>query len=676
MKYKSFVAKVREGRVVPPTGSAFDPQEWTAERFTFPASAEDDALHSTGLWLHAVLASRWQRIEKLGFSVLNPAFIYQLLAMAANKNELTIGTQLDEAIADRNESTHFSGISALRFGDHEDTVATADMQRTSLIDTLGKAIVAAGTKFRSDQPSFGVSEVKEALDNFNDIYLLEFLWGRVLWLGWSLIGEGPPFQFSVPEPDHVARAVAVAEWRREQVAAEFAATYAMEWNAEGSVLRPSWEVRARAVPGTLAFRARKVSAGQGRLSPAAVTLEILKDGELGSYLDRPLPLIDGGTSLCLREIVEGWELLSLAASDAERLLQQAPERGGPDRLSLALPINALIGLLSNLGWPRSKCLAVVDFLTFQGRSLDGAWTKPLLPFGTRRLMLLTPLVHCNLLRVAELWAAEGAGEVLFAERGNEFEARLRSSLTKSMINRPWASDATVVDSEWAPRIDKANRDIDLAYRIGKVVFIGEIKLKRYPNSAAEVGRYLREFEKAAGQLDIRLRYLSQNLAEVARRTAYSGDPADLKIAGFILSGTPFGAGMSVGGYPVVDRDALEFFFGNDAFLTIATVDRASGYEGRPASPGTSIQLIDDDPAICMFGYLLDPLHVRHAEHGLQQYERRNLLKVTNEALCWPEVYIQPAQPNANAARAITGYLSTMKANAQRRAQAQLSLADV
>lgn len=670
------MAKVREGRVVPPTGRAFDPQEWAAERYSFPAGAEDDALYEAGLWLHAELAARWQQIEKLGFPVLDPSFSYQLLAMAANRDELAISAQLDEAIADPNEGMHFSGISAQRFGDHEDSVATADMRRTSLIDTLGKAIMSAGSRVRSDQPSFGVSEVKEALDNFSDIYLLEFLWGRVLWLGWSLIGEGPPFQFAAPEPDHVAGAVAVADWRREQVAAEFAATYAMEWNAEGSVLRPSWEVRARAVPGTLTFRARKVSAGQGRLSPAAVTLEILKDGELGPYLDRPLPLIDGGTSLCLRDIVEGWELLSLAASDAERLLRHAPEKGGPNRLSLALPINALTGLLSNLGWPRRKCLAVVDFLTFQGRSLDGAWTKPLLPFGTRRLMLLTPLVHCNLLRVAELWAAEGAGEVLFAERGNEFEARLRASLSKNLVNRPWAKDATVVDSEWAPRIDKATRDVDLAFRIGKVVFIGEIKLKRYPNSAAEVGRYLREFEKAAGQLDIRLRYLSQNLAEVAQRTAYSGDPADLRVTGFILSGTPFGAGMSIGGYPVVDRDALEFFFGNDVFLTFASVDRASGYEGRPASPGTSIQLIDDDPAICMLGYLLDPLHVRHAEHGLQQFERRNLLKVTNEALYWPEVYIEPAQPNANAARAITKYLSTMKANAQRRAQAQLSLAAV
>ena len=425
--------------------------------------------------------------------------------------------------------------------------------------------------------------MREALDNFRDVYLLEFLWSRVLWLGWLLDGEGPPFRFPAPGSDQVAGAMAVADWRREQVGAEFAATYSMEWSAADSVLRPCWEVRVRAIPGALAFRVRQVTAGQGRLSPATVTLEILEAVDLGPYLDRPLPLVGGGSSLSLRDIVQGWELLSLAASDAERLLRQAPTKGGPNRLSLALPTNVLVDLLGNLGWPRQKCLAAINFLTFQGRSLDGVWTKPLLPFGTRRLMLLTPLVSCNLLRVAELWAAEGAGEVLFAKRGNEFEHRLRASLANSLADRPWSSDAMVLESAWDPRIDKVPRDIDLAFRIGKVVFIGEVKLKRYPNSAAEVGRYLREFEKAAGQLDMRLRYLRQNLAEVARRTAYARDPADLRIAGFILSGTPFGAGMSVGLYPVVDRDALNFFFKNDVFLSFATVDRASSYEGRPCA---------------------------------------------------------------------------------------------
>ncbi|MBO9669570.1 MAG: hypothetical protein J7485_03540 [Sphingobium sp.] len=634
---------------------------------------DDDALHTTGLWLHAALSARWQRIEALGFAVLNPAFTYQLIAMAANRAELEISRRLDAAIADTRGDTPFYGIAALRLGDRDEEAATADMRRTGLIDTLGKAVATAGIAFRPDQPAFGVDEMREALDNFTDIYLLEFLWSRVLWLGWSLEGAGPPYRFIALEPDRVGEAMVVADWRREQVAAEFAATYAMEWSSPESVLRPCWEVRARAVPGGLGFRARQVAAGRGRLSPATVTLEILKAGELGPYLDRPLPLVEGEVPLSLRDVVEGWELLSLAASDAERLLRQAPAHGGANRLSLALPINVLVDLLGNLGWSRGKCLAVIDFLTFKERSQDGVWTKPLLRFGTRRLMLLTPLVSCNLLRVAELWAAEGAGEVLFAERGNEFEARLRASLAKSLANRSWSGDAMVLESAWEPRIDKVSRDIDLAFRIGNVVFIGEIKLKRYPNSAAEVGRYLREFEKAAGQLDIRLSYLRQNLVEVSRRTAYAGDPTDLRIAGFILSGTPFGAGMSVGGYPVVDRDALDFFFDNDFFLSFATVERASGYEGRPAAPGTSIRLVDDDPATCMLGYLLDPLHVRHAEHGLRRIERHNRLKVTGEALSWPEGYVEPPRPDAEAARAITTYLSSMKEDAQRRARAQLAL---
>jgi hypothetical protein len=213
-KYTSFVEKVREGRVVPPTGRGFHPDEWTAERSTFRAGLEDDALHATGLWLHEALTSRWQRIEELGFSALNPAFTYQLIALAANKDELTISAQFDAAIADAGPGAPFYGITALHFGVREDEAATADMRRTGLIDTLGKAVATAGTAYRSDQPSFGVEEIKEALDNFRDIYLLEFLWSRVLWLGWLQDGEAPPFRFVAPDPDHVAGAMAVADWRR------------------------------------------------------------------------------------------------------------------------------------------------------------------------------------------------------------------------------------------------------------------------------------------------------------------------------------------------------------------------------------------------------------------------------------------------------------------------------
>ncbi|MFT8898363.1 MAG: hypothetical protein ABF968_15605 [Acetobacter sp.] len=658
--------------MAPPTVRNFNPEKWSAERNAFPAGGRDDSLHAAGLWFYNELNRLWSQIATLGFPTLHPALAYSFIAMVANKNEMQISKQFSAAIADSSIDTPFYALAALRFGDSKEGATTADMRRTSLIDTLGKAVSIAGSSFQVEQPIFGNEEMREVLDSFSDIYLLEFLWSRVLWFDWSLKRVGSSYQFTAPQLDRVAGAVVVAHWRHQMLVAEFISVYSLEWISQNSVLSSCWQVCARSKPGRLVFKAQKVRPGEGELSLAAIILDILEVEELGPYLDRSLPNVEGEEPICIRDIVEGWELLFLAANAAKRLLLQTPGKGGPDRLSLAIPIQVLVNLLENLNWSRRKCIAVIDFLTFKGLSKDGVWTKPLLQVGKRRLMLLTPLVSCNLLRVAELWAAEGAGEIFFAERGKEFEARLRNTLVKKLAERPWSDDAMVLETAWEPRIDRVCRDIDLLFRIGNAVFIGEIKIKRYPNSAPEVGRYLREFEKAADQLDIRLNYLRQNLQEVSKRTNYKGKLSDLRVVGFILSGTPFGSGMTVGNYPIIDSAALDFFFSNDVFLSMATLDRTSGYEQKPTTSGNSIELVNDDPAVCMLGYLIDPLHVRYAEYGLRSVERRHVLKVSGDLMLFPEAYIEPLQSDVETTRTVTSYLISVKNAAQHWARACLS----
>ena len=139
--------------MVPPTGRSFKPDEWTAERSSFQAGAEDDALHATGLWIYAAIGARWRRIEESGFPALTPAFTYQLIALAANKAELEMSEQLDSAIAHSEAGTPFYGITALRLGDNEEEAATVDMRRTGLIDTLGRAVATAGTAFDRTSPT-------------------------------------------------------------------------------------------------------------------------------------------------------------------------------------------------------------------------------------------------------------------------------------------------------------------------------------------------------------------------------------------------------------------------------------------------------------------------------------------------------------------------------------------
>ena len=670
-KYHDFTGMIREQRISGPTARDFDPEAWSASRAMFPPRAGDDTVHAAGLWFHRALAKRWSRVEELGFAALEPAFARTLIAVVANTDELKIETMLDEVRSEGPDSLIGRG-AFTKLGADPATAATADMRRTSMIDTIGKAVSVVGTSSRGGESPFDIDETFETLALFRDIYLLEFLWSRVLWLDWSMATAEGEHRFLVPNPDLAGRSAAVAQWRREQIGAEFAATFSLEWAAVGSVLGPCWAVKTRQVPGGYTFAVSKVSPGEGALSASYVSLELLAAGELAPHLDRPLERVDGGERVSLRDVVLGWELLAQAADGIAKHLADASRRRSPERLAAQVTVGALIKLLGHLGWSPRKSQAVIDFLTFNGKSPDGAWTKPLLSAGSRRLMLLTPLTCGSLERIAELWASEGAGEVLFAERGSAFEVRLRKKLAASASERPWSSFCVVVQKEWKPRIAGAPRDIDLIVRIGSTVFVGEVKIKRHPNSAAEIGRLLREFEKAADQLDVRVAFLRANSAELAKRTGYRQAPEQLKVFGFILSGTAFGSGLEIKNYPVIDTDALSFFFDNDEFLTYATIDRASGYRGIAANPDSSIRLVDDDPEVCLAAYIRDPLHVRHAEIAIERTERGEQLYLNAERLRWVEHHVKESLLGSEAAREVAAQLRKLMRAGQRRARLELA----
>ena len=665
----------RRRKVPPPTARDFDPGAWSADYDAHHTDDRDERLHAAGLWLGEALARCWKALEPFSLDTLPLDPVTRYLAGLANEVHLLTEAKLVEAAVKLAPDTLPSGSLAhvkLRIGEG---IATADMVRTSVIDTLGKLAQLVRTQVATGNGGgrFDPTTFVKSVPIFEDIYLLEFFWGRMLWQDWSLEQTASGIRFLAGVHDALEASVTVSNWRREQLGAEFDIVYGREWSEPDSVLPGTWQVTARKYAQGYRFHAERRLPGTGRISTVYLMRERLSDTELAAYLDTPLPRLQG--SLTLDDLLSAWELLALAARAIEGKLFELGPNPPTSRLGPAIRLEDLDALLSVLGWPLGKRASALSFFTFEQRSQDGLWSRPLLPIGRSRIVpVLTPLIVPNLYRTAELWVSEGAGDDIFRDRGTSFEVRLRGDIIKGLAERPWRNRAEVLREKWEPRIDRTGRDIDLLLRIDNVVFVGELKLKKFPASAAEIGRHAQEFVHAADQLDIRLPWLESHKVEVARRTGFTGQPEALQFFGLIITGTQFGCGCVAGGYPVIDRDSLTFFFEWDEFIVSAEVDRLSGYGPRARKPGRAIGMVEEDVAASFLAYVREPWPARYSELGLVREDRGAKLKLVGQKLCWPDHHLDG---NVFAEQAVDGLIERFRAQTERwREEARRLIADV
>ncbi|WP_419756242.1 hypothetical protein [Brevundimonas sp.] len=658
---KSFVDQVRRGRVASPTIRTFDANAWRTALGRATGTADEPIIRA-GLWFGEALQARWRSIEALDLRRMSLGALTREMAAVANLTHLRTIAMAEMAALELDRASLPSGsVAQVRLGAGE-SAATADMIRTSTIDTLGKMVAyvrGAPAPSRRDRPVRSET-LTTALTLFEDVYLLEYLWGHVLWCGWQVPTNGPVLRFLRPDPDPAGRSFIIGEFRREMLLAEFMGVYAMEWARLGTRLPGSWSVQTRDLGQGAAFQVRPLQPGEGPLPPTYALRALLRATELEPYIEEPLPNLDDPT-ISLDDLLKCWELLALAMDSlVQRSFAKGP-KAPPLTFAPTVRLADLEALLEPLGWTPQKRRAAIRHFVYEDTAPDGLWSKPLLPVGGGKVAPVFAPISCpNLLRTAELWLAEAAGERFFSRRGNEAEAKLRRRLDTGLKTRPWGQASMVLDAEWKPKIDGVGRDIDLVIRIDETVFIGEMKLKKHPVSAAEIGRHMLEFDHAAEQLDIRLKWLDQNRRRLAEQTRFDADPARLRLQGFVISGTAFGCGTQAGDYPIVDIDSLEFFFGEDAFLVTGQIGPESGYRGRADRPEQALALVQGDAATSFLAYLRHPLHVRHAEQALVTQIRRSRLRSTDHGLEWPEHHVDatqlgPATADVIAARLRAGW---------------------
>jgi hypothetical protein len=403
------------------------------------------------LWFRDALTLRWTQLDALGVADLPADLLTRHVAGVANHMHLRSEARVLSASFEA-DSASVGAIAQVKLGDPGEQAATADMMRTSTIDIVGKALgyIRTVVATREGRAPLDRARLRQAYRMFEDIYLLEYLWGRVAWCDWKMSADGARLRFAPATPDTAADSFAVAEFRRHQMLAEFQHVFGMEWTAKGSVLETSWNVRARKQDARITFEFTPAAPGQRGIPGAYLLRQVLMATELAPHLEEPLHRL-GQPSVSLNDLLLAWELLSLSAEAVRDLLFRKSPDAGALAFAPRLRLSDLEALLAPLGWPMPKRNAIMKFLVYGSDATDGAWSKPFLPVGDNWVVpLLTPLICPNLIRTAELWAAEGAGDAFFTYRGNASETRLRREIAEAATERSWGKTVAVVQTPWNP----------------------------------------------------------------------------------------------------------------------------------------------------------------------------------------------------------------------------------
>jgi hypothetical protein len=274
---------------------------------------------------------------------------------------------------------------------------------------------------------------------------------------------------------------------------------------------------------------------------------------------------NGLTGLSVAQLVQGWLLLHTVFE----LIYNRDTRGGiAEHATTSLHTDNLLEAFHLLGYPRQLARRVIEFFTYDWSRHEALWARPLVKVGPLYYPFLPSLMWPNMTRTLDLWlqrckytTSKGNTDTLLRLRGTIFEQHVRDTLGTHFREHPeW--DAYVYPDSIAVR----GSEIDLLWRVGATVFVGDAKFLKYPANPNEIGYYYRELEHGAVQARHRAILLEKERARAAALAQWAGDPQALAFQPLVVCGHAMGADLSYMGVPCIQVDMLEMLFRQDCFV--------------------------------------------------------------------------------------------------------------
>jgi len=206
---------------------------------------------------------------------------------------------------------------------------------------------------------------------------------------------------------------------------------------------------------------------------------------------------------------------------------------------------------------------------------SGFWHRPFVSHPTEdRLMCLTGVLSCaNPIYTMEYWLRDTDLLVGFENTslGIKYEVDVRKTLSQSLSRNVHLTDYTFVETAIAKKSEDSE-EIDLLFRIGKKIVLGEIKCLVRPSDPIQRYNHLGKLKDAAEQASRKSAWLTKQPNLLSEKFGGEFDLSEHEIIPIVVLNSSPGMGVVIDGVICTEKKWLELILGDRHYSTGLILD--------------------------------------------------------------------------------------------------------
>lgn len=571
-KKSNFVSLVRNKAVKWPTERGFDERTWsrgwegTSENY-----CADRDLYEAGIVFNQILSELRKEIDDLYSNSPNIASHEMIKAYCGIANR-------DRAIIKKPDISRGFDITALR------TSSNVIGNELSFQEIADGCVDAIETAIRSM-----VKKPPKILGKFNGMDAFEFMQKEAAIS--QLYGAYEDYWRTLVWGDYVFSKIAGVPnaYKIEQAASEFNVSYEASQIRKQKLLAET--ISTNFEPFFLEFLGKRPClawARSGKKKTLVVKpLKELQDIYQVNYISfvwqteilfehlpkEFLSVEHNGQGYSVLDLLEVFKLLFILSLIS---LDQFPEDDSVYTLSKAIRFcptlsrdELLRGIRQATGFEFAKCTKMLEFLTFNGDRDKDLWCHPVVNLGKCQLTyLVAALASPVLLRVVEHWLAKMSIDL--AEKGKAFEQVVIGKINEALKENSLFQDHSPAVSRRIKLGECGEEEIDLLFRFGNTVIVGELKSIVVTDSAISLYRTKSIIAGAAEQVKRKAEFMANNINATFAFLGWNFDKnKDYKVIPLVVTSNGICVGYSVGEVPVCDIRILVKYFSSNIIPLIS-----------------------------------------------------------------------------------------------------------
>jgi len=311
------------------------------------------------------------------------------------------------------------------------------------------------------------------------------------------------------------------------------------------------------------------------------TIGILEKSYISVFLDEKISI--AGSTITARLLVQALWVLETLASSKEASLRVKYIRNYRDAkaFSFRVPRNACVRLIKDcLGLEQKVAEAIFAQLLLDPDDTkqcfnQGVWLHPIIELDADDVMIVYPSVAVgSKLRFVERTLMEllGADLKKSSSQGIEFERSVRAQVAENLDANEIISDFAVLHHGLKKNSDDGE-EIDLLFRIGRTIILGEIKCLLAPTESMDRFNHLSKLEDAASQANRKAIWLRSNLNLVEEHLDITNGIDDIRIVPLVVLNQRIGSGLTIEGVAITDVFLLRLFVGDGSYNSGAAIGK-------------------------------------------------------------------------------------------------------